>query len=115
MPKKLIVRRSGSIRIMPKRTTGWAGFCAIVGRTTTEPLRRFVAPSNWGSRTAGLTTTSAMHCFEKGEVDEAITAYRQAIALNPKDGRYPFGLGEALRRTGQLAEAIEVLQIAVTA
>ena len=79
VPKKRIARRSGSIRIMPKRTTDWAGFCAIVGRTTTERLPRFVAPSNWGSRTARAHFNLGIALLGKGEVDEAIEYFHQAI------------------------------------
>ena len=74
-------------------------------------------PSRYRTGTQGRPsplTTSAMRCWQKGELDEAITAYRQAIALNPKDGEYHCWLGEALRRTGQTKEAIEALQTAIT-
>jgi Tfp pilus assembly protein PilF len=47
-------------------------------------------------------------------VDEAISEYRQAIALAPKDANAHYNLGSALVGKGTLDEAVSELRLAVT-
>src|SRR5262249_4465570 len=47
---------------------------------------------------------NALH--DKGQVDEAIACYRQAIKLAPKDAKFHCNLGRALIRQGRFAEAL---------
>jgi tetratricopeptide (TPR) repeat protein len=50
----------------------------------------------------------------KGQVEEAIAAFRQALALEPKDARVHYNLGNALAAKGQVDQAIAAFRQAIT-
>lgn len=49
----------------------------------------------------------ANEAYERGDFEEAVQLYRQAIEQNPDDSRLYFNLGNALLKTGQQQEAME--------
>src|SRR5205085_1209958 len=51
--------------------------------------------------------------YDKGQSDEAIACYNEAIALDPKYAAAHHNLGEALRGKGQLDEAITCYKEAI--
>ena len=61
---------------------------------------------NQSQRLSELTHTLVSHYPDRGKHDEAVTAFRQAIRLKPKDARTQVTLGYALAQTGKLDEAI---------
>ncbi|MGA2787076.1 MAG: tetratricopeptide repeat protein [Verrucomicrobiota bacterium] len=50
---------------------------------------------------------------EKGQIDEAISQYRQAVHLKPDYAGYQYNLGVALNKKGQTDEAIRQFQEAI--
>ena len=53
-----------------------------------------------------LTTTWAMSLQEQGKLDEAIEAYKMALAIKPDYAEAYNNMGNALKDQGKLDEAI---------
>jgi Ca-activated chloride channel homolog len=52
----------------------------------------------------------ANEAFQRGDYEEAVQLYRQAIAQNPDDARLYFNLGNALSKLGSTEEAVEAYE-----
>lgn len=66
------------------------------------PSEKFVATFN-----------KAIAAHQQGRLDDAIAAFREAIALNPTEAITYNNLGAVLKTQGKAAEAVEVLQKAI--
>ncbi|NES87982.1 tetratricopeptide repeat protein [Okeania sp. SIO2B9] len=56
---------------------------------------------------------TANQLLREGKLDDAVAAYREAIALNPDFSHAHHNLGEALVKVGQIEEAIAAFGQAV--
>jgi Ca-activated chloride channel family protein len=52
----------------------------------------------------------ANEAFQRGDYEEAVQLYRQAIEQNPDDARLYFNLGNALSKLGSTEEAVEAYE-----
>ena len=79
----------------------------------TRPSPATARPSNSTRSTPRPTTTWALPCSDKGQLDEAIACYRKAIELDPKYAKAHSNLGDALTAKGQVDEAIACFRKAI--
>nr|AHZ45649.1 serine/threonine protein kinase [uncultured bacterium] len=74
-------------------------------------LLRWLAQQQSDNPFFRLRLANGLH--EKGRMDEAIRAYREAIRLDPRDAATHFNLALALKAKGQLDEAIAAYREAI--
>jgi tetratricopeptide (TPR) repeat protein len=84
------------------------GFAAPVLAAPAPPV-----PAAWASE-ADRSVADGFDSLEAGRVDEAETAFRTALALDPGQARAQAGLGIASLRRGQLRQAATYFRQAVT-
>ncbi|MBG1270968.1 tetratricopeptide repeat protein [Nostoc sp. WHI] len=68
------------------------------------------APKGFGSRYPNIDQlfAQAVNCHQQQQFDQALTAYRQVLAINPKYIDALTNLGSLLKRLGQVEEAIAI-------
>ncbi|MBA3242205.1 MAG: tetratricopeptide repeat protein [Acidobacteria bacterium] len=87
-----------------QRKAGRRGQAAVgAGRTTTSK----------GDRPASQQLEEAQRYADEGNWAEAIKAYRQAVAANPKDGDAYVGMGDAYMSAGKYEEAFAAYRDAI--
>jgi protein O-mannosyl-transferase len=103
-----------TVELDPNMAAAWNNLANLsLDRGETEKAivlaERAVAARGGGA--AALTLGRA--CEKAGQIDEAIKAYRQAVAANPREILPLNNLGSLLERSGRLGEAASVLRRAI--
>lgn len=72
--------------------------------------KNIYAPKGFGSRYPNIDQlfAQAVNCHQQQQFDQALTAYRQILAINPKYIDALTNLGSLLKRLGQVEEAIAI-------
>ena len=112
------VRRSGVWLMMTVAVllaVGCGSPAPAVGDETARPPGAGGVAATRPAGDAASHATAGMAAFDAGDMAGAERAFRDAIALDPKQARAQFGLGNVLVRLGRLSEAEQAFKAALAA